>query len=311
MKKSVSFLCVVVLSVILLSGCKSGDYNKGVKLQEEGKYADAVAVYEGISDYQNYKDTADRVKECKDMIDAIDKYNTSSKSAEEKNAELGKAINDAEAIVKSDEKALDDTLFSKLETSISSAKAVKQDVPEMPSAKEEILSVANELDKIDYTKELDDLSSNQKALEKSIKQYSLVNAPEEAYVIKCLKNIPHITGISAVTEDNDPNGKLNKAGGYTSTVYFSYDKVPESEIKHQGDTIIDKGTDGGGGIEVYANEEDVNKRNDYLSNFDGGLFASGSHKVLGTVLVRTSNYLTASQQKDLESAIVDALTKVD
>ena len=110
---------------------------------------------------------------------------------------------------------------------------------------------------------------------------------------------------------NLSNGKLNKAGGYTSTVYFSYDKVPESEIKHKGDTIIDKGTDGGGGIEVYANEEDVNKRNDYLSNFDGGLFASGSHKVLGTVLVRTSNYLTASQQKDLESAIVDALTKVD
>ena len=37
--------------------------------------------------------------------------------------------------------------------------------------------------------------------------------------------------------------------------------------------------------------------NDYLAAFDGGIFASGSHTVVGTVLVRTSNELTASQQK--------------
>ena len=50
------------------------------------------------------------------------------------------------------------------------------------------------------------------------------------------------------------------------------------------------------------------KRKDYLSAFDGGVLASGSHTVIGTVLVRTSNELTASQQKDLEAKIIAALT---
>ena len=45
-----------------------------------------------------------------------------------------------------------------------------------------------------------------------------------------------------------------------------------------------------------------------MSAFDGGVLASGSHTVIGTVLVRTSNELTASQQKDLEAKIIAALT---
>ena len=158
---------------------------------------------------------------------------------------------------------------------------------------------------------MEGLSASQKSLEKSIKQYSLVNAPTESYIIKCLETVDLVKGISAVTEDNDPNGNLNKAGGYTATVYFTDDRVPAEKVESKGETIIDKGTDGGGAIEVYANEEDVNRRNDYLAGLDGGIFASGSHKIIGTVLVRTSDYLTASQQKELEEAIVNALIKVD
>ena len=311
MKKFVSIVCLLAFVTLMFSGCKSGEYDKGVKLQEEGKYAEAVSVFEGIDDYQNYKDTADRIEDCNAMIAAIDKYGTSKKTAEQKNASLDKAVSDADAVIKKGEKALDDTLYSKLETSVSSTKAAKQNIPEMPSTEEEILSTVNKIDAIDYTKVLEDLSASQKALEKSIKQYALVNAPTEAYVIKCLEKVDHITGISAVTEDNDPNGNLNKAGGYTATVYFADDRVPADKVESKGKTIIEKGTDGGGAIEVYANEEDVKKRNDYLAGFDGGIFASGSHKVIGTVLIRTSDHLTASQQKELETAIVEALTKVD
>ncbi len=311
MKKLLAFICLIILSLSLLSGCKSGEYDKGVKLQEEGKYEEAVSVFEGIEDYEDYKDTAERIDDCNAMIAAIKKYDSSKKAADQKNANLDKAISEADALVKKGEKALDDTLFTKLETSISSAKAAKQTIPDMPSTEKEILSTVSKIDSIDYTKVLEELSSSQKALEKSIKQYALVNAPTEAYVIKCLETVEHIDGISAVTEDNDPNGNLNKAGGYTATVYFADDRVPADKVEFKGKTIIEKGTDGGGAIEVYANEEDVKKRNDYLAGFDGGILASGSHKVIGTVLVRTSDYLTASQQKELEAAIVDALTKVD
>ena len=311
MKKLLAFICLIILSLSLLSGCKSGEYDKGVKLQEEGKYEEAVSVFEGIEDYEDYKDTAERIDDCNAMIAAIKKYDSSKKAADQKNANLDKAISEADALVKKGEKALDDTLFTKLETSISSAKAAKQTIPDMPSTEKEILSTVSKIDSIDYTKVLEELSSSQKALEKSIKQYALVNAPTEAYVIKCLETVEHIDGISAVTEDNDPNGNLNKAGGYTATVYFADDRVPADKVEFKGKTIIEKGTDGGGAIEVYVNEEDVKKRNDYLAGFDGGILASGSHKVIGTVLVRTSDYLTASQQKELEAAIVDALTKVD
>lgn len=38
---------------------------------------------------------------------------------------------------------------------------------------------------------------------------------------------------------------------------------------------------------------------------------SGSHKVVGTCIIRTSDSLTATQQKELEAAIIEALTKLD
>ena len=52
----------------------------------------------------------------------------------------------------------------------------------------------------------------------------------------------------------------------------------------------------------------LEKRNNYLAAFDGTVLASGSHKVVGTVVVRTSNLLLASQQKLLESNIIAVLT---
>ncbi len=42
------------------------------------------------------------------------------------------------------------------------------------------------------------------------------------------------------------------------------------------------------------------KRRDYLATYDGTIYANGTHTVIGTVLVRTSNKLTATQQKELE-----------
>ena len=75
-----------------------------------------------------------------------------------------------------------------------------------------------------------------------------------------------------------------------------------------GNTVIEQGTEGGGGIEVYATAEDAEKRRDYLAAFDGGILASGTHTVVGTVLVRTSNELTASQQQEMEAKIIEVLT---
>ncbi len=127
--------------------------------------------------------------------------------------------------------------------------------------------------------------------------------PEIGLVKEAIESIENILSIEIVTEDNDPNGQLGKQGGYTGALFFRYSLVSgETE-----ESAIEAGTDGGGSIEVYATVEDAERRNEYLSNFDGTVFSSGSHSVLGTVVIRTSNKLTASQQQALESAIIEAL----
>ena len=138
-------------------------------------------------------------------------------------------------------------------------------------------------------------------------QKKLVKNPSESYVIDCLSRIPGIMEVEAATEEHDPNGHLHKAGGYTAAVYFSYEGIDQDTIP--GDDVIDKGTDCGGQIEVYAKKEDAKKRDEYLASFDGTVLASGSHKVVGTVLVRTSSKLTASCQSELESKIIAELTR--
>lgn len=103
---------------------------------------------------------------------------------------------------------------------------------------------------------------------------------------------------------------MNKAGGYTAAIYFASSQIKEEDKLWLDGTIIENGTDGGGCIEVYATEDDAIKRRDYLAIFDGTRTASGTHTVVGTVLVRTSNCLTASQQKELEKKIIDNLTQL-
>lgn len=227
----------------------------------------------------------------------------------EKNSKLDSAIMSAQQLITKGEPALDDTLVTALSASIDNAKTLRCEVPEMPSTASDINSVTSQLNSVDYSTILEDIVSKQSALELSIKQYSKVNAPTEEYVISCLESIEDILDIEAVTEDNDPNGNLNKAGGYTSQVYFSCKLINQSDV--YGTSVIDKGTDCGGSIEVYSTPKDAMSRNEYLATFDGSFLSVGSHRVVGTVIVRTSDMLTASQQKALESEIISALTKVD
>lgn len=305
MKKKIIYGCMVAMMCIGLTGCKGTDYKKAVEFQDKKDYVSAVALYEELGDY---KDSASRLTESQTMISAIEGYNNAKTLVEEKNAELDSLILDSEAVITSGEKALDDTLISTLETAISEAKAAKVNLVDMPEEAEDITKLIGDMNAINYSSVLENLVEKKDNLENSMKQYALVNAPEEAYIITSLGEVSSVVDISAVTEDNDPNGKLNKAGGYTSQVYFSSDLLDQSTIS--GTSLIDKGTMAGGSIEVYATPEDAEKRNAYISGFDGSSLGVGSHTVVGTVLIRTSDKLTASQQKELEANIISALTEL-
>ena len=214
----------------------------------------------------------------------------------------------AQAVVDDERPALDETLKPALQTAISEASAIEFDAPKASGGVEKINSATEELKKITYTDQLQSLKDATKALSDSIKKYELVNAPEESYVIKCLKTVKDIDGIAAATEDHDPNGNLHKDGGYTAQVYFSCPLVDHSYMDND---IIEAGTDGGGSVEVYKTAEEAKKREEYLAGFDGTITASGSHEVVGTCIVRTSDSLTATQQQELEAAIIEALTKIE
>lgn len=270
MRRTVSLIISIVLVVLCLTGCSS----------EEKKAA--------IADFEA---EAARIEK---QLQAFNEL-----------------IVECQKLSQTEQTALDESLRCALETAISNGKvSAAIEIPKIARKAEEIVIQAAELKTVDFTADESLLQDAKASFEKSLRQYALVTNPSEAYVIACLKGIEHISALSAVTEDNDPNGNLNKPGGYTATVYYADDRINlDKEI--YGNTVIEQGTDGGGAIEVYATVEDAEKRREYLATFDGTIFASGTHTVIGTVLVRTSNELKASQQKEMEDRIIEALTAVD
>ncbi len=161
----------------------------------------------------------------------------------------------------------------------------------------------------DYSGYINTLNTQSKELEDSYAIQKQITAPSEDWVITRLGRVADVANIAPVTEENDPNGNLNKPGGYTSTVFFGTPLLGTESLT--GDVLIDEGTSGGGAVETYATVEDAESRNSYLGSFDGSILASGSHTALGTMVVRTSNDLKASQQETLTNAIVEAMTSLE
>ena len=247
--------------------------------------------------------------------EAVAAYNVVVSDIQEKNDQLDGEIKKLQELVDNEDKPLDETTIDTAKEALKNAGASKIVIGEMPKATKDILSRTKELSTpVDYSDELTSLSTAYTNLENSKKQYKQVVNPSEEFVMQRILTVDDVADARAVTEDQDPNGNLHKAGGYTSTIYFESKTVNQSDVYVSGeyaDVLIDKGTDAGGAIELYENVEDAEKRRDYLATFDGTIFANGTHTVIGTVLVRTSNELTATQQKELEQKVIDALTRLE
>lgn len=135
-----------------------------------------------------------------------------------------------------------------------------------------------------------------------------LNAPTGDWVSERLSSVEGITGCQQVTEDQNPDGLLGKDGGYSACVYFSHKAITQSDIP--GSSIVEKGTDAGGAVEVYPTLADAQARVEYLSGFDGTILYSGSYAIVGTMVIRTSYILTDEQQLMLTHTITQVLTTV-
>lgn len=238
---------------------------------------------------------------------AAAKFRAAAQTVEAQNAELDQVTGGAQALVDAGEPPFDEAALSDAEAAIAAAQQAKRAVPDMPEKTAEINAETEKLSQpLDHSAVIAEVQNTQKALEASIQLRKQVTNPPEAFIVERLEGLASIDGVQAVTEEHDPNGNLNKQGGYTAAVYFASPLIDPTAV--YGEDIVDKGTEGGGCVEVYATVEDAEARNTYLSAFDSsGLLNSGSHKVLGTIVIRTSDKLTASQQKELEQDIWDAL----
>ena len=132
-----------------------------------------------------------------------------------------------------------------------------------------------------------------------------ITNPTGAWVSEKLRGAKEIDQVKAVTDDNDPNGMLGKEGGYSSCTYFTTRIFDSGAVK--GSDPVEKGTDGGGSVEVYPTLEAARARCEYLSGFDGSILYSGSYALVGTMVVRTSCLLSDEAQYVLTNSIVESM----
>lgn len=246
------------------------------------------------------KPHAEAVKNYEKVVSVINKEN---KKVDDKIADINKLID-------SNEKVIDLSIIETAKETTKEAGLAKKIVGKIPRKTKDINERAKELSApYDLSEQIEKLDNVYEEYTTSIKQYKQLTNPSEEFVKQRLLRVDEIKDVRAVTEDNDPNGQLNKPHGYTATLYFESKNVNQKKV--YGKNLIDKGTDAGGAIEVYADEEDAKKREEYLAGFDGSILASGSHRVIGTVLIRTSNELPASKQKALEEKIIKVLIELE
>ena len=144
------------------------------------------------------------------------------------------------------------------------------------------------------------------SMEKDLKIVSQISNPSSNWVVERLKKVRQIIKTEVVSADNDPNQMLGKDGGYSSCTYFTITDIDSDSA--EGDTVVAKGTDAGGAIEVFKSVEDAEARCKYLAEFDNTLLYSGSYAIVGTMVIRTSYRLDGKSQLNLTNEITKAFT---
>lgn len=135
-----------------------------------------------------------------------------------------------------------------------------------------------------------------------------ITVPKAEWVQERVLEIDEISNAELVTEEKNPDGLLNKDGGYVGCVYFSLYEIDQTTVK--GDSVVEKGTDCGGAVEVYATVEDAEARCEYLAGFDGTILYSGSYAIVGTTVVRISYKLSNEKQMEMTDIITKKLTEI-
>ena len=209
----------------------------------------------------------------------IQPYNEAVGRIESANEGLLSVVNAAQDVINQGETPYDPSTLEQLKAAMADAGEAKASVP--PLLEEyEMLAVPEDAKKADLESLIEQATTGteslsavaipdtpsvpdysnvsaavtdaQRTYEDSIQSLKQITAPEDSFVMERLQRVDTITAMDAVTEDHDPNGQLNKQGGYIGCIYFTDSQVDRSQLylEEGEDGIIDIGTDGGGAIPV-------------------------------------------------------------
>ena len=119
------------------------------------------------------------------------------------------------------------------------------------------------------------------------------DATAHAKTIKA--SVKSVTKLVTITEDNDPNDKIGRPGGYVSAATL-YDK---------GATCTELGAECGATIEVWADEASATARSKFIQDAlkgANGMLGEEYHYQDGPVLLRVTGELKPSVAKQYEAA---------
>lgn len=309
------YMCtfIAIFLCLLLSGCLSDSTKSAVEEynSELETYSSKIADYNSAAKQinENNKTFSDEISVAQDDVDKAEEALAPQTLENLRNALIsakGVLEDDVEVLTEYEELTYDEN------ASKDEMKALKKEAQDNTKAMKEA-EIPDTPEVVDYSEQLTALQTARQNYENSVKQLAQVTTPSDQFVMERLQRIETISDIEEVTEDHDPNGNLHKSGGYIGAIYFADNQINRADLYIEAgkEGSIDVGTNGGGCVEIYANTDDANSRNTYLSSFDGSILDSGSHTVLGTLIIRTSHSLTATQQSDLTQKITDALTALE
>lgn len=317
MRKKAVMLLGLALAASVAAGCSTEELYAEVSAEVEA-YNAAVATYN----------------------EQVARYNEAVESVKEENKLAATELGNAQTVINGNGEPYDGATLLDLKNAIAELESTKVDDPasleeestvevdaemsrdELDQVKEDVMERSAQLEEKtvpdppsapDYANAIEGLRDALQLYQVSVQSLNQITAPADEFVIERLQGVDTITKIEAVTEDHDPNGQLNKQGGYIGCIYFRDNQIePDSLYLEDGEEdVIEIGTEGGGSIEIFQTPEEAEARNQYLAGFDGaGFLSPGSHQVEGTLVVRTSDNLTATQQKELTEKIVAALIDV-
>ncbi|MCI9495138.1 MAG: EbhA [Adlercreutzia mucosicola] len=317
MRKKAAMLLGLALAASVATGCSAEELYAEVSAEVEA-YNAAVATYN----------------------EQVARYNEAVDSVKEENKLVVTELGNAQKVVNSDGEPYDGATLLDLKNAMAELESAKVDDPvslkeesaievnaemsrdELEQVEEDAMERSAQLDgkaipdpplMPDYTDAIEGLRNALQLYQMSVQSLNQITAPADEFVIERLQGVDTITKIEAVTEEHDPNGQLNKQGGYIGCVYFRDSQIGADSLYLEDgeEDVIEIGTAGGGAIEIFQAPEEAEARNQYLAGFDGaGFLSPGSHQVEGTLVVRTSDNLTATQQNELTEKIVAALIDV-